>query len=258
MIRMLFFAVLSLTTAAEPIWIGQPPQHVSRIVSLAPSLTEIIFALGEGKRIVGVTRFDDYPAAVKKLPRVGGFIDPDPEAILHLNPDALVAIPTSGGPSRLQSLARLGKPTLILPALKLSDLWMSITALGKLLHVESQAQTLIAQLQQQMAHVKRSSKKRVLVVVGRRPLVAAGPEGFLTEVLDALGAENVVKQGAYPHLDLEAVAALKPDVILDLSTDDSVESFWPTSVKVLPWHDERLLRLGPRLPAALKALGDVL
>ena len=93
--------------AAGPAWLGAPPIQTTRIVSLAPSATELLYALGQGHRVVGVTRFDDYPAAVLTLPKVGGFVDPDLEAIMTLRPDFVVAIPTSGGRARLDAITAL-------------------------------------------------------------------------------------------------------------------------------------------------------
>ena len=95
--------------APEPVWIGSAPEKTQRIVSLAPSLTELVFAMGAGNRIVGVTRFDNYPPEVSKLPKVGGFIDPNIEAVVELKPDLVLALPNSGGRSRVETMARLGK-----------------------------------------------------------------------------------------------------------------------------------------------------
>ena len=82
----LFLAVSS----PNPEWIGKAPASANRIVSLAPNLTELVFELGEGSRIVGVTRFDNYPPAVLKLPKVGGFINPNLEAIVAAKPDVVL------------------------------------------------------------------------------------------------------------------------------------------------------------------------
>ena len=85
---------------------GKRPEGVpGRVVSLAPNLTEILFAIGAGERVVGVTTYDDYPEEVKKLPRVGGFIDPSVEAILALKPDLVICVPNPGGRNRMDALA---------------------------------------------------------------------------------------------------------------------------------------------------------
>ena len=108
---------LSLTLSGSAIWLGpKPPQEVKRIVSLAPSMTEVLFALELGEHVVGVTRYATWPEAVKKVPKVGGFIDPDLESIVALKPDLVLAIPTSGGADRIRQMAGLGLSVLVLPA----------------------------------------------------------------------------------------------------------------------------------------------
>src|SRR4051812_13309648 len=101
----LFCCLLAASARAGP---GPSPTAPRRIVSLAPSVTELLFALGAGDSVVGVTRYDDFPPEVARLPRVDGFVDPDAEAVLALHPDLVVAVRTGGGRGRLDALARLG------------------------------------------------------------------------------------------------------------------------------------------------------
>jgi iron complex transport system substrate-binding protein len=262
-------------------WVGDARPAKSppvRIVSLAPSLTETIAALGHTSRLVGVTRFDDYPEAVKALPKVGGFVDPEPEAVMSLKPDLVVAVPTNGGRGRIDTLARLGTPVLLLPATTLDDLWSSISTLGQLLHCEKDAQKLVTSLQQQLKRLHRENATkpalRVLLVLERRPLVVAGPGSFLDSLLPMLNVTNVVRSGgAFVHLDVETLASYSPDVVVDMSMGPDantvlarkrVVEFWQRQfalaglahTRVVPFLDSGLLRLGPRLPHTMSLLAE--
>ena len=258
-----------IAALAAPLWIGPPPpQAPQRIVSLAPSATELLFALGAGPQVVGVTRFDDFPEAVKALPKVGGFNDPDTEAVLALHPDCVVAVPTAGGRSRVDALARLGLPVLVVPGQSLADMWETLAALGKAVGHPERAQALRTQLetalQQEQARLQRAHPKpaRVLVLLGRRPLVAAGPGSFIDALLSFAAAQNVVTRGgAYPVLDAEALQALAPQVIVDVAMGESThaQAFWdktPHPGRVVQVDEAALVRPGPRLFTGLARLRD--
>jgi len=266
-------AVVALTVASPaPRWLGTPVVSPRRVVSLAPSLTELAFALGRGDRVVGVTRFDDAPPEVKSLPRVGGFVDPDPEAVLARKPDVVLAVPVPGAQQRLEVLARLGLPVLVVPAETLDDLWTAIDVLGRLLDAGPRgvalASSLRARLDAARAGAAAAPAVRAVVVVGYRPLVAAGPQSFLDHLLRLLNATNVVERGpSFAHLDLEALAASRPDVVVDLTMGESApEGLWDRlaalargpAPRVVRLDDSALLRPGPRLGEALERLAAAL
>lgn len=272
----------STSQAHQVEWLGtpwparHPGQPVRRIVSLAPSLTEIVFALGVGERIVGVTRFDDYPAEVRTRARVGGFVDPDVEAVIALRPDVVMAVPTLGGRSQLETLQRLGMNVMIIPAENLADLHTAIRALAALLETPSQGAALDQRITQQLDQLQQQQRQhtalRIMWVVGHRPWVVAGPESFLSQLLPYVHGHNAVTRGsAFPALDLEAVVAYDPDVIIDLSmgqgTRHDIQAYWQrfTTLRavrekrvVVMADDSALLRLGPRLPDGLQRLAAVL
>ena len=267
----MWFAVSFVLALAAPEWLGPPPPPTpQRIVSLAPSATELLFALGAGPQVVGVTRFDDYPEAVKTLPKVGGFNDPDPEAVLALHPDCVVAVPTASGRSRVDALARLGLPVLVVPGGSMEDMWLTLAALGKALGHPERAEALRGSMQRALRTQHESLEKahpkpvRVLVVLGHRPLVAAGPGTFLDALLTLAQGHNVVTRGgAYPVLDAEAVHALAPQIIVDVAMGEATDwqAFWaktPHAGRVVHVEEPALVRPGPRLPAALQRLGDAL
>ena len=215
---------LSLEVMASPIWLGpKPPAEVKRIVSLAPSMTELVFALNKGKTVVGVTRYATWPEAVKDIPKVGGFIDPDIESIVRLKPDLVISIPTSGGADRMRQIGEMGVPVLVLPAQTLEELWATIDFLGHLLQRGAQAKILRQTLQEELALLEKAAAqrplKRTLVALGHRPLVVAGPGSFVDSVLGALGMRNVVLRGGnFPQIDLEALVDFRPELIFDWAT----------------------------------------
>lgn len=198
---------------------------VNRIVSLSPSLTQMAFALGIGHRIVGVTKYDEKPDSVRHLPRVGGFLDVDVEAVAQLNPDLVLV---SELHARLAGQLRsLGIETLELRTRSISEVFESIQKLGKRTGTTAQAGILLQQLQKELAPVSCvSGTRRVLVTLGRSPdslthLVAAGPGTYLDELVRLCGARNVLSDGpaAYPAMSMERLVESAPDVIVDLSPD---------------------------------------
>jgi iron complex transport system substrate-binding protein len=268
--RRLFLLCCLLLAPAARAGEGAAAAPPRRIVSLAPSVTELLFALGVGDRVVGVTRYDDFPPAVTRLPKVGGFVDPDAEAVLALHPDLVVAVRTSGGRGRLDTLARLGATVLSVSDGSLDDLWQSLRTLGQRLGCVEAAEALHRRIERELAEATAAARpgdarRRALVVVGHKPLVGVGAGTFIDELLRLAGGENVLKRGGpYPVLDLEAVAALTPEVILDLAAahEAAGAAFWQSARfvpavargRVVRLEDAALLRPGPRLPQGLRLL----
>ncbi len=263
----LLLTFLLFIGAPQAQWIGKAPTQTQRIVSLAPNLTELVFELGEGQRIVGVTRFDNYPPKVLQLPKVGGFINPNLEAIAAVKPDLVLATPNSGGKAQAKTLARLGIPVFSIPAQEWTHLSAAITNLSKLLNCPKKGEELIAKLKSQeiklATQFSKLPKKRALVVLGLKPLVSAGPNSFIDRFLPLIRLENVVtKGGTYPILDEEALLSLKPHIVIDLgmANADASKTYWKSFPKTVDFrvhqtHDDALLRLGPRLFQALETLG---
>ena len=260
---------------------GKKPQGIpKRVVSLAPNLTEIMFAIGAGGRVVGVTSYDDYPEEVKKLPKVGGFIDPSLEAILALKPDLVVCTPNPGGRNRMDALSRMGVPVLVLPSYGMKDIFTVIKTLGVLFKKNEPARKLIEDMQGRIARVAEKVKKvrrpKVLLVYGHRPIMAAGPGSFGDTMLKLAGGENVLKESKmrYPNVPMEEIIRLMPEVIVDASssgtgaemTKEEVEKVWGRW-KVLPAVKNRRVHIfnsalwfrpGPRVAQGLEELFSIL
>lgn len=279
----LFVAALVLTSArpagaaeGEAAWrLGPaPPAHPARVVTLAPNLTETVLDLGAGARLVGVSRYDD-DAQVKALPRVGGYLDPNLEAILALRPDLVIVQPSPGNKETVEKLASLGVPIRVVAARTLPEIRAMIRAVARDLGVPKRGAALSAALKARLDRVRAAAKglprPRTLLVYGHEPLVVAAPGTFGDELLAVAGGTNVVPPSGvgYPTLPLEEVVARDPEVILDLVIHgDGAPRPAPferlTSVSAVAHHrvvrlkSERLMRPGPRLGEAVYELFRVL
>lgn len=200
---------------------------IKRIVSLSPGITETLFALGFGAKVVGVGRFDHYPEAAEKLPRVGGYLDPNWEAIIRLQPDVLFVMESQDAiKNRAESL---GLHCCLIDQHNLDAVLASFeeiaaacgnVEIGTKLRRKTQAR-----LQEISAKAHSHPKPRVLVVVGRSPLHAvekawvAAPGSLCDDLLRRAGGVNVISDashGPYPEISREGILSLDPDVILDL------------------------------------------
>jgi iron complex transport system substrate-binding protein len=217
-------ASLLLTMCASGAF-AQSARQPRRIVSTSPSITETLFALGLGSRVVGVSSYCRYPVEVEKLPRVGSFLKPDAEAIAHLQPDLVIV---HAGPHTVpQQLASLGIRVTTVERGTLAGVYSSIRAIGVAADVPDRSEALVATIQRRLEAARSAArshpKRRVLLVVGRQPgtltdLIAVGPGSFLHDLIGAAGGVNVLgdpKLPEYPHVSMETVIRLAPDVIVD-------------------------------------------
>ena len=202
-------------------WLGpKPPAHPARVATLAPSLTELVQALGAGSRLVGVSKFDDDPA-VAKLPRLGGLMDPSPEAILAVKPELLVVQPSPTIQPLLERVAELGVSVLELPMSNVAEVQTAERELGTALGEKQKGDALAAQLESSLAaaraKIPASKKQRALIVYGWSPLVVAGPGSFADELLRAAGGDNAAAgaKGAYVTYSAELAADSHPDLLVD-------------------------------------------
>ena len=242
----------------------EPRAEVRRVVTLAPSLTDLVLALGAGERIVGVTRFDDDPR-VADAARVGGYNDPEPEAVLRLKPDLVLAQPAPENRGPVEALARLGVP---IDAFKLGTMAQIETALrvvGARLHLSAKGDELAKQMSAHRAEVRKAAPAkgvRALLVFGLEPLVVAGQGGFAGELLEDTGAINALDDPrAFVRLSAEAAVAAHPDRIVLCGVDA------PEGRPALPGlvgvpttslQGTALLHPGPRLSEALDAIAVAL
>jgi iron complex transport system substrate-binding protein len=219
-------AAWAADTQSAPRLLGPKKQgKVQRVVTLAPSLTEMVIAMGARERLVGVSRFD-VDKAVEGLPRVGGFVDPSVEAVVALKPDLVLVQPGPGNQRPVERMAELGIPVLLLPLHSVADTLAALRAVGKALGQEPQAEALISNIEASRARVREAAKKlpapRVMLVYGFEPLVVAGPGSFADELLRDAGAINIAADGgsAYPVYSVERAVRARPGVVVDAADVD--------------------------------------
>jgi len=252
--RVLCAAVLML--GAVVISAQAPPQ---RIISLIPAVTEMLFAIGAGNQVVGVSSFDTFPAEVEKRAKVGGLFDPNFERILSLRPDLVI---TYGSQDELtQRLKGANIPWFPYRHGGLEDITSTIRALGVRTGHEAQAQALAAQIEAELAAVKARSagkaRPRTLIVFGReegslRGLFVSGGVGFLHDLLELAGGENVMADVRREGLQLssEQLLVRAPDVVIELRNGQA----WSPERRAR----ERLVWREARIPASRNSRVHVL
>ncbi len=191
-----------------------------RIVSLAPSITEILFAVNAEDKIIGVTDFCNYPAQTKKKVSVGGLINPNPERIIGLNPDLVISA-SGNKESIFNKLNSINIPVLILPAESIKDIFYSIDVIGKIVGKEKQADIVVQKMTRDLNHVqekisKTAGRPRVLFLVSNDPIMAVGKHTFANDLIEMAGGENITGNSLtkYPLCGLEEIVAKKPEVII--------------------------------------------
>jgi iron complex transport system substrate-binding protein len=215
-LHLLAYLALTLTAQAQP----------ARIVSTFPSITETLFALGAGDRVVGVSDYCRYPAAALALPKVGSYTKPDAEKIALLRP-ALVFIQKSAT-NLADRLDALGIKHVEVTVGSLAEVYSMIRGIGRAVGLPDRAEKLNADIRSRLDAVRTQAagrpRPKVLIVVGRTPgtltnLKAAGSSPYIGELLEIAGGSNVLTGTAiaYPQISLETVVRLNPDIILDTS-----------------------------------------
>jgi iron complex transport system substrate-binding protein len=203
------------------------PATVRRIVSLAPSITEMVYALKQGDRLVGVTRFSNYPPESRKLPRVGTYIQPDVERIVALRPDLVLAIKDGNPLAAVQQLQSIAIPVYAVNPVDLEGVMQSMLALGDLLGATQEAQAVVSDMQARIARVQTrltdaTRRPKVFIQIGVSPIVSVGSNTFIHTLITMAGGENVAAGPMpYPRYSREQVIALSPEVIVITSMEKS-------------------------------------
>lgn len=247
-------------------WLGpRPPAAPLRVVSLAPSLTDTVIALGLAGRLVGVTRYDDAPE-VKQLARVGGFLDPSPEAVLGLRPDLVLWLADGGAFPAVRRIAELGVPVRAIPVVDVPDVIACARLVAEALGDPAAGRRLARSLEEAIARTERRAaalpRVRVLMAVGRDPLVVAGPGSYPDALLRMAGGVNAAEGGRpWPVYSLERAAAANPDLVVDAAVNEPPEGIARLAAipavragKVVRLASDDALRPGPRLARALEEL----
>ncbi len=219
---MLRLALLLACVCVSGLYGAQAP---SRIVSTSPSITETLFALELGDRVVAVSRYCRFPPAVAALPKVGTFLQPDVELIARLRPDLAIVHPGPNGLERRLQTVKV--PFITVERGGLASVFSSIRTIGEAAAVPDRAEALVTTIEARLNRVRAAvagrRPQRVLLIVGRRPgtltdLVAVGRSSYMSDLATIAGGVNVLSDQRlpeYPRISMETVIRLAPDVIID-------------------------------------------
>jgi iron complex transport system substrate-binding protein len=257
------------------------PGSAKRVVSLAPSVTEILFTVGAGPQVVGDTKYCNYPPEADKLPEIGGFAAKtiSVEAIVALNPDLVIGGSTSQA-SVAEALVALGIPTLIFDPATFDNVYTNITQIGEVTgHTQEAAGVVgkmrerIAAVQAKVANIPADQRPAIFYEVFDEPLMSAGPHTFIGQMITLVGATNIFGDSSedYPQVSAEAILQRDPAVIVGPSSHGdklttALVAARPGWEKIRAVRDGRVYLLdgdmvsrpGPRLADSLDALAAAL
>ncbi len=268
--RKKFIIVLSFLLLI-PCW-ELSAENSQRIVSLKPNITDIIAALGAGDRLVGITRYCDPPPGKTKPQVVADYTQISIEKIVALSPDLVIGSMENSSRRSIESLSRMGITVKLFPFTTLEETLQSMREIGAFIGSPEKGATLASQMEQKLGALKKKWGEEkppltTMIVWGVKPLIVAGKGTYMDELLEFIGAKNVVTSGGvqYPRIGIEEMIALDPDVIVDLAMGS--ESNGAAS---RPWNEIKLMkavaknrvirmdtsqfRAGPHLPDALEEL----
>ncbi len=196
------------------------PENPVRVIALAPSITEIIYDLGQEKRLVGVTQFSTYPSEAESLPRVGSYIRLDIEKIISLKPDLCLATKDGNPKHIIDKIVSLGIPVYVINPRNLQQIMDAITSLGSLLHAKQAAAELVIDMEKRIgqvqARVKKGNRKpRIFFQIDAEPLFSAGSNTFIHELIELAGGINTTAgKVSYPRYSWEDIILLQPEIVL--------------------------------------------
>jgi iron complex transport system substrate-binding protein len=273
-ITVYLFAVSVIVLYCHNIWGAEGPGP-QRVVSLAPSVTETLFALGFGDRLVGVTTSCDYPAEARKIPKIGGFMSPSLETIVAQRPGIVIGVSSATDPAKAREMERLGLEVTLISLASVNDILSSIKSIARSLGSPQAGEKLIRKITLQMDQVKErvapAPRRSTLLLVGLRPLIAVGGKNFIDELITLAGGKNIAGDAPQPWLNLpdEYVVAKAPQVIIEAgmgSERDQVARHW-ADLKSIPavqhgrvyrYPSDKILRPGPRIGEGLEEIARLL
>jgi iron complex transport system substrate-binding protein len=241
------------------------PSRVQRIVTLAPNLTELVYAIGAGDRVVGVDDASNFPAAAKALPKVGA-MQPNIEKIAALKPDLVLASTEGNHPNLVPALAAANIPLFVVRTDRLEEITKAMRRLGGVLgapKAENAARDLDAAIASQRR--QRATRSRILFAVWTDPLYVAGTGTFTHDLFALTGAQNAVQVAGWPQYSLESLVESPPDLILyprGAVTPEQMEGLRKRApglnAQVIAVDEDIFQRPGPRVAQAAKALNAIL
>ncbi|HEV7763443.1 MAG TPA: helical backbone metal receptor [Thermoanaerobaculia bacterium] len=241
------------------------PARIERVVTLAPNLTEMIFALGAQAKIVGTDDYSNFPDAARKLTKVGG-MQPNVEKIAALKPDLVIASSEGNHPALAPALAAAGIALYVVRTDRLNEIAPAMMRVGELLDAPRTADA-VRELERDIAAQKRTRAKklRVMFAVWVDPLYVGGRETFTDDLLTLAGAENAVLVKGWPQYSLESLLASPPDMILyprGAVTPQQIAALQKRvpelKAQIVAVDEDIFQRPGPRVAQAARALNAIL
>jgi iron complex transport system substrate-binding protein len=251
------------------------PSTPTRIISLAPGATEMLFAAGAGQRVIATVQYSDEPAAAKQVPRIGDVVAIDMEKLVALRPEVAVVWPGGGNPAQIEEIGRMGIPLYRQQVNTLVDIPVSLRRLGALAGTSAIAEQAARNIEARLATLshtyERGRHPSVLLQVWNHPVYTVGGTHLMSDALRLCGARNVFGdlRDLGPAVDVEAVVARNPDIIVAAAPPGAGKEWladWRrfTTLRavrtgnLIAFEDQRLTRLGPSVVTATEALCKVL
>jgi len=248
-----------------------------RIVSLAPGITETLYALGLDQQIVGVTTFCNWPVAALGKTRIGGFTNPSIEKIVSLKPDLIIATADGNRKDTVEKLERLRLPVYVTNPSDTKGVLNSILHIGEITNREKEARSMVAKFQKRLntiAHqVRYKRKPRVFFQIGLEPIITAGQGTLINEVIERAGGVNVARldMANYPRYSAEGIIGAAPEIIIfaPMVHDKEftgVRRFWHKfrelpavkNNKIYPMNADLINRASPRIVDAVEKMALIL
>lgn len=248
-----------------------------RIVSLAPGITEILFALNLDSRIVGVTSFCDWPEKARQKKSVGGFTNPSLETIVSLKPDLILATADGNRPETVRQLEKIGMTVYVTNPVDTAGILQSILHIGDVTGRRQAARALNAKLQKRLtavtAQISNKKKPRVFFQIGMDPVITVGGRTLISDVIERAGGKNIAGNDTarYPRYSAEGVMAHSPDVLFfaPMATDREfakVKTYWEQfpgipavkNKRIYPVSTDLIGRAAPRIVDAIEQTAKIL
>jgi iron complex transport system substrate-binding protein len=204
------------------------PSDPQRVIALAPSITEIIFALGRENCLKGVTKYSDFPKQASKLPKVGSYVYLDLERIVSLRPDLCIAIKDGNPKEAVEKLESIGIPVYAVNPKNIETVINTVIEIGKLLNASKKADALAKNMRHRIKRVealiaKTDLRPGIFFQIGIDPIVSVGTDTFIHELIIKAGGRNLAEGPvSYPRFSMEQVLSLAPDIIIITSMARSV------------------------------------
>ncbi len=254
------------------------PKDPQRIISLAPSITEMLFALELSNKVVGVTSYCNYPEVATKIPKVSDTLHPNLEMIISLKPDLVLVTTASQLEQFTAKMSELGIAVFVIKSDSVKGVLSSIELLGKITNKEQIAKNLIDSLNARLEKVKQQhsnqiAKPKVFFIVGTEPLITVGRKAFVTDVINLAGGQSISEdvETEWPAYSIETAISRAPEIILSPgshSTENEPSKLTlPKGLEITPAartgkiykiDGDLLLRPGPRIIDGLEQIAKLL